>query len=407
MAALAALHEGYSYPITAEREHESKGWSQYHVAISKVSDLVGKTQAEGCSTIAAEEEILIACAMFAAIEMLFGDVKAAAKHIRSGMSLLHWFINRRHEAHLVSPTTADGLNTITERCSDVSRTHSKRSFLDGHLPDLTGFLVVLDVQLMSFPSLADHELPERADHGVSPAMSGRQIYSFTDLPTKLYCITSEALHWCRNQAFPLKYAESKPSALYESQMHLVAHLVAWCSTYSSTDSTEASLESVNLLITYHLAIMRVHTALSNHENIYSDTVCMDSFREILRFATSILQPSKSECPASRRLSLDTNTIEAVYHVAIKCRDETLRLHALNLLRCAGREGVWDGMAMAVVAEHVISLEERQHDCDGETTALVNEVDFEVDRHARTVKVACGWFETQHRTWRRQGRMLTW
>ena len=56
-------------------------------------------------------------------------------------------------------------------------------------------------------------------------------------------------------------------------------------------------------------------------------------------------------------SLESSIVEALYFTALKCRHKVLRRCALGLLKCAGREGLWDGAVMAVVAEHVICVEE--------------------------------------------------
>lgn len=38
--------------------------------------------------------------------------------------------------------------------------------------------------------------------------------------------------------------------------------------------------------------------------------------------------------------------------------------------------------------------------------LVSEAMFEVNRDARTVKVDCGWFHVERRTWHHRSRILT-
>lgn len=69
----------------------------------------------------------------------------------------------------------------------------------------------------------------------------------------------------------------------------VTHLVAWHNASGSTDTAKAPPETANFQLTSHLAVLRVHTAHSNHEHIYRDTVCVVSFRKNLRFVTTILQ----------------------------------------------------------------------------------------------------------------------
>ncbi|KAJ4286151.1 hypothetical protein N0V90_013500 [Kalmusia sp. IMI 367209] len=396
VAALSELHEWYSYPTCHKIYRDQEGWRQYYLSAKQVSALITTVQTDTDDRADAEEEILIACAIFITIEVLFGNIRTAIRHLKSGISLVQDFMAKRHP-HSSFQFSHKGPTSQMDLL-DLSNT-SLCSFLDGNLPDLIGLLALLDLQMMTFFP------PDQA-----------------------------------------KYEDTVPSVLYEAQFNLIAHLIAWHNNLDSIDNTEVASETANLLLTYHLTTLKVHAALSSEECLYKGEACVNSFRALIRYTIIILQGRKPERPATRQLSLETSTVEAMYFLVTKCRDATLRRRALSLLQCAGREGVWDGLAMAVVAEHVLRLEEgrsvqtaicspsvfvtrtnvdigtsihRDGDKASERSRcmlevenlgqvrLINEVNFSVDRNERTVNVKCGWFDEKRRVWDYDTKVLTW
>ena len=56
-------------------------------------------------------------------------------------------------------------------------------------------------------------------------------------------------------------------------------------------------------------------------------------------------------------TMDLGIIHPLFFIATKCRNWSLRRRAIVELRRAGREGVWEGPIMAVVAERILQIEE--------------------------------------------------
>jgi hypothetical protein len=56
-------------------------------------------------------------------------------------------------------------------------------------------------------------------------------------------------------------------------------------------------------------------------------------------------------------TMDLGIIHPLFFIATKCRSWSLRRRAIVELRRAGREGVWEGPIMAVVAERIVQIEE--------------------------------------------------
>ena len=60
---------------------------------------------------------------------------------------------------------------------------------------------------------------------------------------------------------------------------------------------------------------------------------------------------------STAFTMDLGIIHPLFFVATKCRNWTLRRRAINELKRAGREGVWEGPIMALVSERIVQIEE--------------------------------------------------
>jgi len=57
-------------------------------------------------------------------------------------------------------------------------------------------------------------------------------------------------------------------------------------------------------------------------------------------------------------SMELGLVHPLFFVAVKCRDWNLRRRAIAQLRKAGKEGVWEGPIMAVLAQKIMRLEEQ-------------------------------------------------
>lgn len=105
-------------------------------------------------------------------------------------------------------------------------------------------------------------------------------------------------------------------------------------------------------------------------------------------------------------SLDMGVLHLLYYVAVRCRVTATRRRAVTLLQRAQarREGVWDGVATALVAGRVVAMEEERSkrqgvvkvDAGGDgsicipASARVRSIWTETDLEKRTVMLRCGW-----------------
>ncbi|KAF1980422.1 hypothetical protein BU23DRAFT_522499 [Bimuria novae-zelandiae CBS 107.79] len=113
-----------------------------------------------------------------------------------------------------------------------------------------------------------------------------------------------------------------------------------------------------------------------------------------------------------RFRIDMETVPMLYHVASKCRHQALRREAIALLRMgASREGLWDGWAVARLAEEIMTMEEEGlvgvEMCGPEVVPACQRVSRlieETDLQTRTMRVRLKkWGEDDYGEW----RMLAW
>jgi len=87
-------------------------------------------------------------------------------------------------------------------------------------------------------------------------------------------------------------------------------------------------------------------------------------------------------------------VEVLYYTALKCRAESTRWRAVRLLGQTGKEGVWEGTIMRIVAEFVVKNEEVKRVLIGDESEEIREEDrihgtvLNVRREQREVGVTC-------------------
>ncbi|KAH7068899.1 hypothetical protein BKA63DRAFT_520292 [Paraphoma chrysanthemicola] len=441
VSALSGLHEQHHSSSISLWNDGRQTWRQYNLAVKQTNSLVAAAQENEMDVVAAREEILTACAIFITIELLLGNLGVAVQHLEGGFSLIQACLSA---SCVVMPGTR----------TDTTKTNPP-PHLDARLSNLIGFFARLELQMMSLLP------PDRYAASVPPIHPSSHAVSETCRPlpitlsAHLYRIVKRSLYWIQHHASEVKYASSIPPQFHDAQSSLLDDLERWRIAFKKGERELGDIEGDNitpenaqLLITYHLTSLKLRTALSTDERDFSTPESMDSFRALVEHAQIVLrQRSRMESQALF-VTLETSTCEPLYYTAIKCRARTLRRRALELLKLAGPEGVWNGHAMAVVAQHVIDLEERQtgvcvdqaeshgtphglqselngsyavhskHDglsspnvheaevgaCHGE---LIGEVLYEIDTRSQRVEVEGGWFLRIKGCWRYDKRTLSW
>ncbi|KAM7201671.1 hypothetical protein V8F33_003220 [Rhypophila sp. PSN 637] len=119
------------------------------------------------------------------------------------------------------------------------------------------------------------------------------------------------------------------------------------------------LQSISLLQQYHISWICLHSAyFTDYMTIYNVT---PRFREIVRLSEVIL----SHCDSSgerieeeKRFTLDNGPTLSLFLTAMKCRDASVRLKALDLLKkYPRRDAFWSSAAAVAIAGASVQLEE--------------------------------------------------
>ncbi|ERF77004.1 hypothetical protein EPUS_06872 [Endocarpon pusillum Z07020] len=107
---------------------------------------------------------------------------------------------------------------------------------------------------------------------------------------------------------------------------------------------------------HHAAVIMIETLPSNSEMVFDEHV--DKFRTLLEECSAAAIPPIS--PAiTFHFGFSLGLIPPLFLLATRCREPSMRKQAVAVLRSLHRsEGCWDSCSAALLAEHVINIEER-------------------------------------------------
>ncbi|GKZ30867.1 hypothetical protein AbraIFM66950_010505 [Aspergillus brasiliensis] len=165
----------------------------------------------------------------------------------------------------------------------------------------------------------------------------------------------------------------------ESQWRLEKDLTIWLDVYGLSLGQFSAQELIHtlarrLLEMYHtMALIMVKTCIPWDDETAFD-LQTDRFTSIIREAVGICQALRTtypdfptggtslNCPLGMAFTMDIGFIQPLYYTALKCRIPQIRRHAIELLRLAPhREGIWNGILTARIAEEVVAHEEQNID----------------------------------------------
>lgn len=165
--------------------------------------------------------------------------------------------------------------------------------------------------------------------------------------------------------------------LLDVQQRLRSHLTAWIKTYKSSriglqiQPDDISKVGYQLLFLYHImANILVDTSLRPYDEMAFDshyhdfvsiiTQSIKFLKEVQEFQS--VENSKFKSGSELYFfNADIGWIPPLYYTALHCRVHHLRLRAIELLRTIpSREGIWDSVFAASVAQEVMRMEEEGH-----------------------------------------------
>jgi hypothetical protein len=129
--------------------------------------------------------------------------------------------------------------------------------------------------------------------------------------------------------------------------------------FSETDRGEAQLLQIRTL---HYAIILGHNnkcrGCIEDEMLWDDFIA--EYRQMVSLAETFLEQSSHR--TTPIFSLEHGIVSPMYFAALQCREPTVRRRALDILQhYPRREGFWDSVRSAQIAERCISLEENDEE----------------------------------------------
>lgn len=239
---------------------------------------------------------------------------------------------------------------------------SAPSKLPGNLEDLTASFTRLDIQASTFAK------PYKPKPHTQPTLP----LHFTSLSEARVALDSivATMHYILGFGINVQdtsLKEPSMTPLIASTSHIQALFISWDSLFNmflAENRNDQPHHSVSVLkIQLISAQVHLHTFLATDQAMYDNFYA--SFSEIVDLAETIIPPRSSTSQTSGPYSFHIGIIQPLYFVALKCRDRILRRRAHRVLMNAGREGVWDGKAMAAVIGWVIEREEEGLEKEGD------------------------------------------
>ena len=337
---------------------------------------------KGDPDIASWEVALVASLMFIAFEVIVANEEGAYWHMQSGFKLL----------------------------KSVMEKYEKGRPLPGNLDELTVGFNRIDIQTSIFTS-SFYET-----QALLPPNVPLVFLSIAHAHAILESIIPHILSLLRSLR-PEQYGDRQPSdplpePIASRLEELRAILQAWLHTLEKFVISNGlnkcilrgylhDLQTIphriayqKVMIQYHTAYIWLHTPFCRYQTVHDPF--LTAFKSIVTLAEDVLRTQ----PGQFNFTGKTNLIYSLFYCAQKCRDGHLRRHAVQLLRIAGREGLWDGLATSAVADWIVLKEEeglREGDIGTIDPTDANFVEekyrlkgaaIQLNRFGKTLKISC-------------------
>ncbi|GLA32106.1 hypothetical protein AnigIFM63326_011245 [Aspergillus niger] len=332
-------------------EHEKFTLQHYNKAIGCLQAEIRRNNKRTQSMIVA----LITCMVFVTLEMMRGQYRTSHTHLQHGLKLVK-------EIQRLSGAPKTGRIRI--------RTSSQTNEDD--------VIEVFSRLEVHYALLGHGTKYSNLDYDVQPRHLPYRFPSIEQARQYLDVLLARAqglVEMGRHIETDMFVATQGYQQFLESQWHLEKDLEVWLDVYRSSLGKFSAQDLIQntlargLLGMYHaMALIMVTTCIPWDDETAFD-LQTDGFVSIIREAIGICQALKIaypdfptsgslNCPLGMAFTMDIGFIQPLYYTAIKCRIPQIRRHAIELLRLAPhREGIWNGILTARIAEEVVAYEE--------------------------------------------------
>ncbi|RYP67739.1 hypothetical protein DL771_007072 [Monosporascus sp. 5C6A] len=307
---------------------------------------------------------LVACMLFICLEFMRGRYRTGNNHLQSGIKLLAGL--------------QDGSERGGGRCNILAR-ESNREPIDEWLIEAFTSMNLLAAQfnqgywMPPSPHISNYQPLSMTFESVTQARNMLD-GMFKDIFHLMGCYRRESL-------FEVPAGSCSGQGLLDVQRRIKSNLEVWFNAYkASRVKFQVQLDPVSkigyqLLLLYHImASILADTCLRPDDEMAFDRHC-HGFVSMITHSVDMLEAVRavhdSNDPVFSRsgseLSLFTADIgwtPPLYFTALHCRIHHIRRRAIKLLRALpSREGIWDSIFAAFVAEEVMRIEEGDYYTD--------------------------------------------
>lgn len=355
-------------------------WKQYTQAIQQLHHGMDHASSDRPTT----KETIVTCLLLIFFEVLRGNYPTALMHLEAGLQIF--------SSHYPSV----GRLSITkfrqnDPMKDVARIFKRLDIqASSYLGDriMSNFSVPcreVRSDMLVLPSLSHINMGFVTIQDARDALDDHVAHIYQFMRSTAQSLQGDPLFGTR-RVFELKYDLSLHSGgahssglanIFGERQQYLAALRAWAYSFEAFLERSTSVavdrdaipkhslpgagvqQCAVLWLSYLVTLITLSTCIEPDETSYDDY--RPQFQEIVTNSRSILhcEGEKIKGLPGRRISLEMSVIHPLFITAFKCRDPTVRRHAISLLRISGQEGVWNGKMLASIAEHVVEYEESQ------------------------------------------------
>ncbi|KAK5995397.1 Aspercryptin biosynthesis cluster-specific transcription regulator atnN-like protein [Cladobotryum mycophilum] len=334
----------------AHKDEERIALVEYNKAIGHMRRHLERSDREGLRV------ALITCMLFVCYELLNGGFKTGYAHLHSGLHLLQKIQS------LQGITSSDGPVILRPKAPAVEDA-------------LVEAFSRLNIQAALFGQVSTYIFQVGQDAKTNLTYDVPLVFeTFRDARQHLDALIN-GVYTLTSQASDLLDSRGEiPDCLYSSQYRLELALEQWLKAFDRGEPAiraNASFRTafgIPLLRIYHvMAKIMAATSLRGTDEMIYDRFTGDFRRLVMqakwqwdRMTCAVRDRVLKHCyPLPKvRFTADMGLVPPLNYVALKCRCPNTRRQAINLLLISPhREGGWDGSLPALMAKHLMDMEE--------------------------------------------------
>ncbi|RMD43245.1 hypothetical protein DV735_g1885, partial [Chaetothyriales sp. CBS 134920] len=352
--ALASLHEDYQirsgrYEAGALLQDDS-----YRSVTLLYSKALRQLNRQLDEPSAANAKLAIICSiLFACFEVLRRNNMAAVIHYQQGMRELMRQMNLPEVGDMASAS------------NEAGPVYKVRTIPQNELDQLLRVFCRYDIQACTFSKDRAERVSAEVPTEFPAHFTLTQVRNHLD--TLLICVYQMAKsdlqmfrYWNKDD-IPIYWQQRKQDAVTQFQNWLDA-IEGFFRQPGLALSQHDSKSLLGLRLQIRVALIMVRISIDCKPETTYDQFTSE-FEEIVSrseqlFQSLALQDAKPlDVENANEFTMELGLVHPLFFVATKCRDWTLRRRAVAQLRKAGKEGVWEGPVMAVLATKIMKLEE--------------------------------------------------